>query len=252
MIIYKITNLINNKIYVGKDKNDDPKYYGSGILIKKAIKKYGKQNFKKKIIEQIDNIKLFNEKEVYWIKKLNSKVPNGYNLTDGGDGVINPPKNIIKKMIRSLKKTYKNQEIRRKCGDWERGKTYDELYGKEKSKLLKKQKSILLTKNNPTKNPIVRKKINKKRRGKKYEDFYGIDKAKEIKLKVSKSLKGMMKGKTYEEIYGKHGAELQKEKLRKFRIGKTWESIYGKEKSDEMKKNRSNLMIGNKLYLKRK
>lgn len=42
MIIYKTTNLINNKIYIGQDKNNNPKYLGSGDLLKKAIKKYEK------------------------------------------------------------------------------------------------------------------------------------------------------------------------------------------------------------------
>ena len=51
--IYKITNLLNGKIYVGKrvreDTSDMEKYYGSGIAIKLAIQKYGKENFKKNV-----------------------------------------------------------------------------------------------------------------------------------------------------------------------------------------------------------
>ncbi len=38
MIIYKITNLINDKIYVGKDSNDNPSYLSSGLLIQKQSK----------------------------------------------------------------------------------------------------------------------------------------------------------------------------------------------------------------------
>lgn len=51
MIVYKTTNLINNKIYIGKDTHDNPKYLGSGIVLKRAIKKYGKLNFLKETIE---------------------------------------------------------------------------------------------------------------------------------------------------------------------------------------------------------
>jgi hypothetical protein len=45
MIIYKTTNIINGKYYVGKDINNSESYLGSGVLLKRAIKKYGKENF---------------------------------------------------------------------------------------------------------------------------------------------------------------------------------------------------------------
>ena len=47
MIIYKTTNLVNKKIYIGQDSKNNPEYLGSGAIVKKAIKKYGKENFKK-------------------------------------------------------------------------------------------------------------------------------------------------------------------------------------------------------------
>jgi len=51
-LVYLTTNLINNKIYIGVHStyNLDDGYLGSGIGIKNAIKKYGKQNFKRQII----------------------------------------------------------------------------------------------------------------------------------------------------------------------------------------------------------
>ena len=52
MIIYKTTNLVNGKIYIGKDKNNNPSYLGSGKILKLAIKKYGKENFTKETIEK--------------------------------------------------------------------------------------------------------------------------------------------------------------------------------------------------------
>ena len=85
-IVYKTTNLINNKIYVGKDLYNKPKYYGSGKLLRLAIKKYGKENFKKEIIEVCIDIDDMNLKEVFWIKELNSYAPNGYNINYGGKG----------------------------------------------------------------------------------------------------------------------------------------------------------------------
>lgn len=88
MIIYKITNLINNKIYIGKSIKNDPNYLGSGLLINRSIEKYGIKNFKKDIIEEsISTIDELNEKEKYWIKYFNSTDLNiGYNIAYGGDG----------------------------------------------------------------------------------------------------------------------------------------------------------------------
>jgi group I intron endonuclease len=89
-VIYKTTNLINNKIYIGKrifnqDKFFRNKYYGSGKLLKEAIDKYGLENFNREILEEIDN-DLLEEKEIYWIKFYNSNnLEIGYNLTIGGN-----------------------------------------------------------------------------------------------------------------------------------------------------------------------
>jgi len=89
MIIYKTTNLINNKIYIGKDKNNNPSYMGSGKIIKKAINKYKKENFKKEILEYCFSEEELNEKEIYWIAFLNSTDKNiGYNIQKGGYGGI--------------------------------------------------------------------------------------------------------------------------------------------------------------------
>jgi group I intron endonuclease len=85
MKIYKTTNKINNKFYIGKDKYNNPKYIGSGIKLKNAIKKYGKCNFEKEILEYCDSSQELNEREIYWIKKLDA-IKCGYNMTDGGDG----------------------------------------------------------------------------------------------------------------------------------------------------------------------
>lgn len=86
MIIYKTTNLINGKIYIGRDKNDNDSYLGSGLLLSKAIKKYGKENFKKETIEKCSTIKNLNEREIFWIYKLNSRNKKiGYNIAVGGE-----------------------------------------------------------------------------------------------------------------------------------------------------------------------
>ena len=83
-VIYKTTNLINGKFYIGKDSNNDPTYLGSGILLKLAIKKYGSENFVKEILEEclIDEL---SKKEIFWIEELNA-IHDGYNIAAGGKG----------------------------------------------------------------------------------------------------------------------------------------------------------------------
>lgn len=92
--IYLIRNKINGKGYVGQHRIslrdvDLYRYMGKGIAITNAIKKYGKENFTKEILEYIeDDDKHLNtsKREIYWIKEKNTIYPNGYNLTPGGEG----------------------------------------------------------------------------------------------------------------------------------------------------------------------
>lgn len=110
MIIYKTTNLINNKIYIGKDKNNNPKYFGSGKILKLAIKKYGIKNFKKEILEYCNTIEELDEREKYWINILNPE----YNIGmggNGGDTISNNPnkKQIIEKMTQTMNERHPNK-----------------------------------------------------------------------------------------------------------------------------------------------
>lgn len=84
-VIYKTTNLINGKIYIGQDRYNNDKYLGSGILLKDSIRKYGVENFIKEILEYC-SLEELNDKEVFWISKLDSSNREiGYNLTSGGN-----------------------------------------------------------------------------------------------------------------------------------------------------------------------
>lgn len=85
MIIYKTTNLINGKFYVGKDERNKPDYFGSGINLQRAIKKYGKENFTKETLEVCSTREELIEREIYWIKKTKAQ-EIGYNIADGGWG----------------------------------------------------------------------------------------------------------------------------------------------------------------------
>lgn len=87
--IYKTTNLINRKCYIGKHQSAqyDPKYFGSGKILKRAIKKYGIKNFINEIIDIADTEEELNNKEKYYIKYYKDKLGlECYNLAKGGDG----------------------------------------------------------------------------------------------------------------------------------------------------------------------
>lgn len=88
--IYKITNKLNGKIYVGKtartlDERMKEHLRKIETYVERAIAKYGIDAFDVSVIEECDDEKL-NEREIYWIAFYNCRRPNGYNLTDGGEG----------------------------------------------------------------------------------------------------------------------------------------------------------------------
>lgn len=97
--IYLTTNKLNNLIYIGQRKSDkfQTDYRGSGIHLKRAVKKYGKDNFTTILIDEATSPKELDEKEIYWIKFYNSTDPSiGYNISKGGlvnrsmGGIHNP------------------------------------------------------------------------------------------------------------------------------------------------------------------
>lgn len=87
-LIYKTTNTINGKFYIGthKTKNINDSYMGSGTLLKRAIKKYGAENFTKEILFIFDNSKDMYEKESEIVNSDFLMEENTYNLNKGGYG----------------------------------------------------------------------------------------------------------------------------------------------------------------------
>jgi group I intron endonuclease len=87
-LIYKITNKLNNKIYVGKhrtpDRNDE--YLGSGTLLGKAIMKYGKKNFSKEIIKECSSEEDMNFWEADIVNEEFVARLDTYNIMVGGQG----------------------------------------------------------------------------------------------------------------------------------------------------------------------
>ena len=92
MKVYKIECLINSKIYVGQTQRPleerISEHKRANSLIGRAIRHHGFENFKVEVLAECNNINELNEMEKFWISKLNCKIPNGYNLTDGGFGAL--------------------------------------------------------------------------------------------------------------------------------------------------------------------
>lgn len=147
--IYKTTNLINGKFYVGRhSSNKEPekdRYLGSGKNFIKALKKHRRINFKREILEFCDNFIEMCEKEVYWIKKLNAvKSPLGYNAIEA-----------FKENYFEVGHIPWNTGLPKEMQPHFNHKTSDEV---------KKESSIRMKNNNPMKNKESRDKLSQKRK----------------------------------------------------------------------------------------
>lgn len=114
MIIYKITNLINQKVYIGQTIQSLTARWNQHIKnsrntkntlhLYESIRKYGKELFKREIIDSAKTLDELNEKEIYWINFYNSLDPDkGYNNVEGGKA--NPMHNsrVIEKHLNKMR-----------------------------------------------------------------------------------------------------------------------------------------------------
>ena len=124
MIIYKLTNKYNNKVYIGLTSSTLEKrlaqhHYESRHNIDRplyrAMRKYGEDAFLAEIIDTASSLDELKEKEKYWIKYYNSYGANGqgYNATTGGDVRTHPPVPYLKIDLRNGKilKEYTTAEL---------------------------------------------------------------------------------------------------------------------------------------------
>ncbi len=110
--IYETTNLINYKTYIGKKTGEfDPNYYGSGVLLKQALKKYGREHFKITILSVHDTLCELNDAEIRYIK---ARMPP-YNIAGGGSGGdtlaladVSYKKQIIEKRQQGMREAWQN------------------------------------------------------------------------------------------------------------------------------------------------
>lgn len=85
--IYITTNLVNNKRYLGQHKNNtEGNYVGSGLLLHRAINKYGKENFVSEPIDWAESKEELDQKEIWWIDILGAaESEDWYNIAYGGN-----------------------------------------------------------------------------------------------------------------------------------------------------------------------
>jgi len=200
--VYKTTNLINNKIYVGAHKttNPDDSYLGSGVYLKRCIKKYGKENFKKEVLFIFETEKeaLIKESEIVDENFVKSK--ETYNLKLGGGRKLGTSgykftEEQKKKMCISQQKRWSNltdeeriliQEKRNRIPNKLKGKKLTKNHAKKISEALKSKN--LLTHNS------VKISIND-------EIFLSINRAaKELDIKPT-TIVGRLKNKKYRKYF---------------------------------------------------
>jgi len=115
--VYITTCLITNKQYVGDHSTNDlesivtKNYFGSGTLIKKAILKYKKENFKKEILEFFSTKQEAFDAQEKYIIQYNTLTPNGYNLHIKGGGISSNHSDISKLKMSGSQKGNKNRFI---------------------------------------------------------------------------------------------------------------------------------------------
>ncbi len=135
MIVYKITNMINGKCYVGQTVQSLHSRWknhcnsSSCTALRSAIDKYGKENFLMETLEECSDLDTLNEREEFWIKDLKTISPGGYNLKTGGKN-SRPSEETKKKMStsqigRKLTEEHKAKLSRAKLGKKRKPHTED-------------------------------------------------------------------------------------------------------------------------------
>lgn len=166
-IIYKTENLINGKIYIGyhASENIEDSYIGSGKLLKKAISKYGLENFKKEILYVFPSREEALLKEAELVSLNFVKSNDNYNLKAGGEGGWDHINERLKNDPDYKKEFYKNhgdiiKELYKegKLIGWSGNSKQNNFEGKTHS--LKSRK--LISENNGNKIPddIIKERIN--------------------------------------------------------------------------------------------
>jgi hypothetical protein len=108
--VYLVTNLVNNKVYVGQHstQNIDDGYLGSGVIIRFALDKYGKSSFRKDVLCFCVTQKELDEKETFYIKEYDAtNKTKGYNINAYGSGHLHTEE--VKKRLQEIGREAKHK-----------------------------------------------------------------------------------------------------------------------------------------------
>jgi group I intron endonuclease len=200
--IYLAINTINGKCYVGKtvrtlavrrDGHVRDAGHKSPLYFHRALAKYGPEAFEWSVLDECDDLKVLNALERLFIRRLNTRSPNGYNLTDGGEGGCGNHSEETKRKIGAKSKLKWNFE--RPCHPNTKNAASKYWRGRKRSEETKRKMSI--SNKGKIQSAISRAKIGASSRGRKVseetkrkmsEAHMGHPTSEETRRRISESL----------------------------------------------------------------
>ncbi len=132
-ILYKTTNQLNGRFYVGvhSTENLDDGYLGSGHLIRRAIKKHGSENFIREILSSHEDAASAFEAERELVNERFIQHPLCYNMSTGGCGGMKRRRPFTEKQKSNIRKAHWSTkpnaaEISRKISEKKKGKAFSD------------------------------------------------------------------------------------------------------------------------------
>ena len=214
--VYKITNTINNKAYIGisihEPENRRIREHLSGRgnrIIANAVKKYGKDAFTYEVLEENVFDEFLRDLEVAYIANFNTVAPHGYNLDSGGDKHKKLSDETRRKLSEAHKGKKLSEEHRRKLSEAHKSRKRKPHSAETRRKIGEAHKG----KKRPQRSEEYRRKMSEAHRGKKFSD--------ETRRKIS------------EANNGKKRSEETRRKMSEAHRGEKNANIFGKRFSEE-------------------